>query len=121
TRHLRRSSRRSGGVRLALDRSAADGSGRRRQRRMTRVRFVAPSSGGLLVSGARVALANALFARAQNGHFILRLPAGDDRVTDELRFLGVVWDAIGNPADYAAAIEHLKSIGRLYPCFESET
>ena len=27
---------------------------------MTRVRFIAPASGGLLVTGARVALANAL-------------------------------------------------------------
>jgi glutamyl-tRNA synthetase len=88
---------------------------------MTRVRFVAPASGALLVTGARVALANALFARSQRGHFTLRLPAGEDRITADLRWLGVSWDAIGVPGDYASAIEHLKSIGRLYPCFESET
>jgi glutamyl-tRNA synthetase len=88
---------------------------------MTRVRFIAPASGGLLVTGARVALANALFARGQKGHFTLRMPAGEDRITAELRWLGIKWDAIGEAGDYAAAIEHLKSIGRLYPCFESET
>ena len=88
---------------------------------MTRVRFIAPASGGLLVTGARVALANALFARSHKGHFTLRLPAGEDRILPELRWLGIAWDAIGEPGDYAAAIEHLKTIGRLYPCFESET
>ena len=74
-----------------------------------------------MVTGARVALANALFARGQLGHFTLRLPAADDRVTADLRLLGIAWDAIGEAGDYAGAIEHLKSIGRLYPCFESET
>ena len=33
----------------------------------------------------------------------------------------MAWDAVGDRGDYAAAIEHLKSIGRLYPCFETET
>ena len=90
---------------------------------MTRVRFVAPASGGLLVTGARAALANAWFARepeVATSRFLPRLP-GEDRISDDLRFLGLHWDAIGEPADYAVAIEHLKSIGRLYPCFESET
>jgi glutamyl-tRNA synthetase len=86
---------------------------------MTRVRFVAPTSGALLVTGARVALANALFARSQQGHFIIRVSG--DLIPADLRWLGVEWNAIGEPGDYAAAIEHLKSIGRLYPCFESET
>src|SRR4051794_17993231 len=88
---------------------------------MIRVRFVAPPSGALLVTGARVALANALFARAQQGHFTLRLPADAERITADLRWLGIAWDSIAEPGDYAGAIEHLKTIGRLYPCFESET
>src|ERR1700722_2417247 len=88
---------------------------------MTRVRFIAPASGGLLVAGARVALANALFGQGKGAHFAVRLPAGEDRITSELRWLGVHWDAIGEPGDHASAIEHLKTIGRLYPCFESET
>jgi glutamyl-tRNA synthetase len=74
----------------------------------------------LLVTGARVAFANASFARTHRGYFTLR-QADDDKVTAELRWLGIAWDAIGKPGDYAAAIEHLKAIGRLYPCFESET
>src|ERR1700742_771687 len=88
---------------------------------MTVVRFIAPSSGGLLVTGARAALANALFARANNGRFIIRLPAGEDRITADLRWLGIAWDAVGEPGDYAGAIEQLKASGRLYPCFESDT
>jgi glutamyl-tRNA synthetase len=88
---------------------------------MTRVRFAAPSSGRLLVTGARVALVNALFAKARKGQLILRLPAGEDRITADLGWLGVTWDAVGEPGDYAGAIEHLKSIGRLYPCLETET
>ena len=88
---------------------------------MIRVRFVAPAAGGLLLSGARVALANALFAKSRRGHFTLRVASGDDRATADLRWLGIGWDAIGQPGDYIGAIEHLKSIGRLYPCFESET
>jgi glutamyl-tRNA synthetase len=75
----------------------------------------------LLLSGARVALANAMFARSRRGHFTLRLPAAEDRITADLRWMGIGWDAIGQPNDYTGAIEHLKSIGRLYPCFESET
>lgn len=82
---------------------------------MIRVRFIAPASGSLLVTGARVALANAAFARSQHGHFILRSTA------NELDWLGVKWDAVGEPGDYVSAIEHLKKIGCLYPCFESET
>ncbi len=88
---------------------------------MTRVRFIAPSSGGLLVTGARAALANALFARANKGDFTIRLPPGEDRITTDLRWLGINWDAVGEPGDYAGAIEQLKAIGRLYPCFESDT
>ncbi len=86
-----------------------------------RVRFIAPASGGLLVTGARVALANALVARAGKGHFTLRLPAGEDRISADLRWLGIDWDEVGEPGDHAAAIERLKAAGRLYPCFESET
>jgi len=87
---------------------------------MIRVRFVAPSLGGLLVTGARVALANMLFARSRRGHFTLRLPEGEDRIAADLRWLGIEWDTVGTPVDSAPAIEHLKAIGRLYPCFESE-
>jgi len=74
-----------------------------------------------LVTGARVALANARYARSQRGHFTIRLPSGEDRITTDISWLGITWDASGEPGGYATAIEHLKTIGRLYPCFESET
>jgi glutamyl-tRNA synthetase len=88
---------------------------------MIRVRFAAPPAGALLVTGARAALANAWFARRHQGHFTLRIAAEDDRIIPDLKWLGIAWDAIGEPGDYAAAIERLKLTGRLYPCFESET
>src|SRR5580704_14630174 len=88
---------------------------------MTRVRFIAPVSGVLLVTGARAALANALFARANKGDFAIRLPPGEDRISADLRWLGIKWDAAGEAGDYAGAIEQLKAIGRLYPCFENDT
>jgi glutamyl-tRNA synthetase len=87
---------------------------------MIRVRFVAPASGGLLVLGARVALANALYARGHKGHFIARLPVGEGRIAADLSVLGIASDSAGQPGDHTAAVDHLKSIGRLYPCFESE-
>ncbi len=88
---------------------------------MTRVRFAAPLSGELQVAGARAALANAEFVKARQGNFILRASSGEDRIAADLRWMGIAWDTIGVPGDYAGAIEHLKAIGRLYPCFESET
>jgi glutamyl-tRNA synthetase len=91
---------------------------------MNRVRFIAPPSGPLLVTGARAALANAAFAHASprgpRGHVTLRIAEQDDRILPDLRFLGFTWDAIGEPGDHQAAIAHLKAIGRLYPCFEGE-
>ncbi|MSP02207.1 MAG: glutamate--tRNA ligase [Acetobacteraceae bacterium] len=87
---------------------------------MTRVRFIAPPSGGLLITGARVALANHAFAKNRRGTFVLRAAADDDRTLSELSWLGVEWNEIGKSGDYAGAIQHLKDTGRLYPCFESE-
>lgn len=82
-----------------------------------RVRFAAPS-GPLLLTGARAALANFRFARGRQGHFTLR--HADDRMMAELRWLGIDWDAAGEPGDHAEAIARLKHMGRLYPCFESD-
>ena len=83
-----------------------------------RVRILTPA-GPLLVTGARVALANLRFAHARQGHVTLRNP--DAPALPDLRWLGVDWDAVGEAGDHEAAIERLKQTGRLYPCFESET
>jgi len=100
---------------------------------MIRVRF-APSPNGLLfVSGARVALANHLFARRHDGRFLLRFddldedrcrPALADQIAQDLRWLGLDWDTCLHQSErrelYLDAVERLKRDGRLYPCFESE-
>ena len=97
-----------------------------------RVRF-APSPTGLLhVGNARAALVNWLFARANGGHFLLRMDDTDtERSTAEfaaaieadLRWLGVDWDSFARQSDriasYEAALDRLRASGRLYPCYET--
>ena len=83
---------------------------------MTRVRIIAPAQGLMRVSAARVALANVWFARSAGGKVVLLGEAPPD-----LRWLGVGSPVAGVPGDHDAAVAHLKAIGRLYPCFETET
>lgn len=96
---------------------------------MTRVRFAPTLSGPLYLSGARIALANHLFACRNKGHFLLRLDdlaeAGHaDPVMQDLRWLGIAWhDTLFQSErrdSYTRAFEALRRDGFLYPCFESE-
>ena len=100
---------------------------------MIRVRFAPGPVGHLFVGGARVALANYLFARRNAGTMLLRLddldtercrPAHAEAIIQDLNWLGVEWDASFRQSEriplYQAAIERLKRDGFLYPCFESE-
>ncbi len=100
---------------------------------MTRVRFAPSPTGHLHVGNARIALANALFARSQAGTFLLRIddtdaersrPEYEAGIEQDLAWLGITWDERFRQSDrmpaYAAAAEKLKEAGRLYPCFESE-
>ncbi|OFX13747.1 MAG: glutamate--tRNA ligase [Alphaproteobacteria bacterium RIFOXYD12_FULL_60_8] len=97
------------------------------------VRF-APSPTGLLhVGNARVALINWLLARAGGGRFILRIDDTDaersearfvDAIEQDLTWLGLTWDGdrvhqSARTARYDAAVEKLKVLGRVYPCFET--
>lgn len=98
-----------------------------------KLRF-APSPTGLLhVGNARAALANYLLARRHGGQFILRYDDTDtgrnkpelaEAIAQDLNWLGITWDESFAQSDrlasYTAAAERLKTIGRLYPCFESE-
>jgi len=68
---------------------------------MVRVRFAPSPTGYLHIGGARTALFNWLFARHNNGKFILRIEDTDrSRSTEEyikeilegLRWLGLDWD-----------------------------
>ncbi|MFT8586577.1 glutamate--tRNA ligase [Acetobacter papayae] len=98
-----------------------------------KLRF-APSPTGLLhVGNARLALANALYARRHGGQFQLRIDDTDtarsreelaDALRQDLQWLGINWTETFRQTDrldrYERAIEALKASGRLYPCFESE-
>ncbi|MFT9386588.1 glutamate--tRNA ligase [Acetobacter sp.] len=98
-----------------------------------KLRF-APSPTGLLhVGNARLAIANALYARKHGGQFQLRIDDTDtarsreelvEAIRLDLSWLGVEWDETFRQSErlarYARAIEVLKESGRLYPCFESE-
>jgi glutamyl-tRNA synthetase len=98
-----------------------------------KVRFAPSPTGYLHVGNARIALANALFARSQGGHFLLRIddtdkerskPEFEAAIEQDLAWLGITWDESFRQADrtaaYEEAAEKLKASGRLYPCFESE-
>ena len=70
---------------------------------MIRVRFAPSPTGNLHIGGARTALFNWLFAKAENGKFILRIEDTDkarskkeylDEILYSLSWLGVGWDEI---------------------------
>ncbi|MFN7906030.1 MAG: glutamate--tRNA ligase, partial [Pseudobdellovibrionaceae bacterium] len=109
-----------------------------------RVRFAPSPTGYLHVGGARTALYNYLFAKKNNGKFILRVEDTDEvRSTDEslkmvlkdLEWLGLKWDEGPNPATlgdmgpygpykqsqrksiYAEVAQDLLSRGLGYYCF----
>jgi len=93
----------------------------------------APSPTGLLhVGNARVALINWLFARSQNGRFILRYDDTDlerskaeyaDAIGRDLAWLGLTWDMSARQSErltqYEQAADRLKRAGRLYACYET--
>ncbi len=96
------------------------------------VRF-APSPTGLLhIGNARPALLNALFARREQGQFILRFDDTDierskqeyiDAIGVDLAWLGIVPSRVEYQSKrfalYDAAAEKLKEKGLLYPCYET--
>jgi glutamyl-tRNA synthetase len=100
---------------------------------VTKVRF-APSPTGLLhVGNIRIAILNYLFARKNEGKFILRIDDTDlerstkeseDSILEDLKWMGIQWDEFyrqsANFEKYVNAAEHLKSIGRIYPCYETK-
>ncbi len=104
-----------------------------------RVRFAPSPTGKLHIGGARTAIYNWAFARANHGTFILRIDDTDPtRSTEEntqvilraMRWLGLDWDegpevggAFGPYAQterlalYREAAERLLAEGKAYPCF----
>ena len=92
----------------------------------------APSPTGLLHLGhAHSALAGWARARAESGRFLLRIedidparcrPEFEAAILEDLAWLGLDWDGpvrrqSEQLGDYAAALDQLRGLGLIYPCF----
>ncbi|MBN2590448.1 MAG: glutamate--tRNA ligase [Sedimentisphaerales bacterium] len=104
-------------------------------------RFAPSPTGYLHVGGARTALFNWLWAKRNNGTFILRIedtdqkrntPTATQQVMDDLRWLGITWDEgpeVGGPNGpylqsermdtYEKYIKQLLDEKKAYYCFET--
>ena len=95
-------------------------------------RFAPSPTGRLHVGNLRAALHNWLFARQQDGKFLLRIDDTDverseerfvEAIRDDLRWLGIDWDGeerqSARSGDYDARFEALRTAGRVYPCYET--
>lgn len=96
------------------------------------VRFAPSPTGRLHVGNVRTALINWLFAKGQQGKFILRIDDTDterstqeyeDGIRTDLTWLGLIWDDSFSQsarfAEYDAAADKLREMGLLYPCYET--
>ena len=96
------------------------------------VRFAPSPTGKLHVGNVRTALINWLFAKANEGTFILRIDdtdrerstkAFEDGLKADLKWLGLEWGDTFNEsdkfADYDAAADRLREAGLLYACYET--
>lgn len=96
-----------------------------------RVRFAPSPTGALHLGGARTAIYNWLFARANDGRFLLRIEDTDtkrskieyiEQIYESLRWLGMSWDEepvfqSQRIAAYRQAAEELLNNGSAYYCF----
>ncbi len=98
----------------------------------TIVRFAPSPTGRLHIGNIRPALINWLYARKNNGKYMLRLDDTDqersteefaEQIKQDLTWLGLTWDLEAKQSDrfaeYDAATEKLKKMGRLYACYET--
>ncbi|MDZ7626854.1 MAG: glutamate--tRNA ligase [Parvularculaceae bacterium] len=96
------------------------------------VRFAPSPTGKLHVGNVRAALWNWLFARSQDGTFILRIDdtdkerstaAFEDGIRADLTWLGLTWDKTFKQSerfgDYDVVSDALRAKGLLYPCYET--
>lgn len=97
------------------------------------VRFAPSPTGFIHVGNLRAALLNYLFAVKHQGSFMLRIDDTDlerseirfeTAIKHDLQWLGLTYDVTFNQSHrfdrYAHAAEYLKSIGRLYACYETQ-
>jgi glutamyl-tRNA synthetase len=75
---------------------------------MVKVRFAPSPTGYLHIGGARTALFNWMYAKAQNGKFVLRVedtdlerskPEYETEIMDSMRWLGLSWDELYKQSD----------------------
>ncbi|MEP3665607.1 MAG: glutamate--tRNA ligase family protein, partial [Roseibium sp.] len=96
------------------------------------VRFAPSPTGHIHIGNSRTALFNWLFAKKNNGSFVLRFDDTDkerskaefaDATELDLAWLGIKPDRVERQservASYDAAAEKLKAEGLLYPCYET--
>lgn len=96
------------------------------------VRFAPSPTGRLHVGNIRTALLNWLYARKMGGQFLLRLDDTDlerskesyaEAIRADLAWLGLHYDGefrqSARLARYGEAVEQLREMGRLYPCYET--
>jgi len=96
-----------------------------------RVRFAPSPTGYLHIGGARTALFNWLFAKQNNGKFLLRIEDTDlerskekyvNQITDALKWLGLNWDEdiilqSKNNSRHQEMVSRMLKDGTAYKCF----
>jgi glutamyl-tRNA synthetase len=100
---------------------------------MITTRFAPAPTGYLHIGNIRTAIVNWLFAKKNNGKFILRIDDTNtekykeeyrDGIFEDLKWLGLYFDITFSQSsrlkDYEIAKELLIKSGRLYECFETE-
>ena len=101
---------------------------------MTVITRFAPSPTGFLhVGNLRTALITWLYAKSNNGKFLLRIDNTDTKrskdvyiraIKEDLKWIGIDWDICFQQSDRIAKYENAKNnlikSGRLYACYETE-
>jgi glutamyl-tRNA synthetase len=98
-----------------------------------KVRFAPSPTGKLHVGNLRTALVNYLYARQQNGTFMLRIddtdtersrPEFEDAIRADLQWVGMEWASEDRQSArlsrYDDALAQLIASGRAYPCYETQ-
>ncbi|GHU10594.1 glutamate--tRNA ligase [Alphaproteobacteria bacterium] len=99
----------------------------------SKVRFAPSPTGYLHAGNIRIAVFNYLFAKKNDGVFVLRIDDTDVErssreleklMLEDLTWVGITWDEFYRQSEridrYISAMEHLKNIGRIYPCYETK-
>ncbi len=104
------------------------------QQNSVRVRFAPSPTGELHLGGARTALSNFLFAKNNDGEFLLRIEDTDlersktehtDQIINSLKWLGLEWDneiifQSNRSHYYDKVLTKLIQTGKAYRCFASK-